>query len=74
MCIRDRRYAMRISKNPELSPMYELDKESELKAVELDSFGPMNAGKCMIIAALVAALGAMVYGLSLIHIYASRLS
>ncbi|MFR9307464.1 MAG: YfcC family protein [Lachnospiraceae bacterium] len=56
------RYAMRISKNPELSPMYELDKESELKAVELDSFGPMNAGKCMIIAALVAALGAMVYG------------
>lgn len=57
------RYAMRVHKNPELSPMYELDKTSEFRdTVDLDSFGTMNLRKVLIMTAFFAALIAIVYG------------
>ena len=43
------RYALKIQKNPELSPMYELDKTSEFRdAADLDSFGKLDARKILI--------------------------
>lgn len=57
------RYAMKIKKNPELSPMYDLDKNNELNTgVDLDSFGALNTRKILILIALVAALSLIVYG------------
>lgn len=57
------RYAMRVHKKPELSPMYELDKTSEFRdAVDLDSFGTMNLRKTLIMIAFFVALIAIVYG------------
>lgn len=56
------RYALKIKKNPEKSPMFDLDIHNDQKDVDMDSFGGMNARKSLIIVALVAALGAIVYG------------
>lgn len=57
------RYAMRIHKNPELSPMYDLDRQSDFKdRADLESFGSMNLRKALIMAAFFAALIAIVYG------------
>lgn len=56
------RYAMKIRKKPEFSPMYEFDVHNEQKDVDMDSFGGMNIRKTLILIALVAALGAIVFG------------
>jgi len=56
------RYAKKIQKAPELSPMYDLDKNSEFKNANLDEFGTLDTRKILCIAALVIALVAIVYG------------
>ena len=56
------RYALKIRKNPELSPMYDLDSQNEQKDLDIDSFGTMDVRKTLIIIALVAALAGMVVG------------
>lgn len=57
------RYAMKIHKKPELSPMFELDKTSEFRdSADLDSFGSMDLRKGLIMIAFFAALIAIVYG------------
>lgn len=56
------RYAKKIQKNPELSPMYDLDKNSEFKNASLDEFGTLDTRKILSILALVVALVAIVYG------------
>jgi len=57
------RYAMKIQKNPELSPMYELDQQNEMKAnADLDSFGGMTWRRAAILIALVGTLALIVYG------------
>lgn len=55
-------YANKIRKDPTLSPMYELDKNNEMKNQDIDSFGALTPRKALIIVALVVALAAMVYG------------
>ena len=56
------RYAKKIQKNPELSPMYDLDQNSEFKNTSLDEFGTLDTRKILSILALVVALVAIVYG------------
>lgn len=57
------RYAMKVKKNPELSPMYDLDKSNDLNTgADLDSFGTLNARKLLVLLALFAALALIVYG------------
>ena len=56
------RYAKKIQKKPELSPMYDLDKNSEFKKTSLEDFGTMDVRKVLCIIALVAALVLIVYG------------
>ena len=56
------RYAKKIQRNPELSPMYDLDKNSEFKNASLDEFGTLDTRKILSILALVVALVAIVYG------------
>ena len=57
------RYAMRIKKNPQLSPMYDLDQQSEMKvSADLESFGELNIRRIGILAALVITLAIIVYG------------
>lgn len=56
------RYAKKIQKNPELSPMYDLDKNSEFKNASLDEFGTLDTRKILSIIALVIALVVIVYG------------
>ncbi|MFV0496639.1 MAG: YfcC family protein [Candidatus Fimivivens sp.] len=57
------RYAMKIQKNPQLSPMYDLDKNNELNTgADLDSFGTLNLRKVLILMTLCAALALIVYG------------
>ena len=56
------RYALKIRKHPELSPMYDLDSQNEQKDLDIDSFGTMDVRKTLIIIALVAALAGMVVG------------
>ena len=57
------RYALKIQKNPELSPMYELDKTSEFRdAADLDSFGKLDARKILIMLVFFASLILIVYG------------
>lgn len=57
------KYALKIKKNPELSPMHELDK---LRVKDVDSHdefnAPMDARKWAVIISLFAALGLIVYG------------
>lgn len=57
------RYAKKVRKNPELSPMYDLDKKEELgDGKDLDSFGEMNLRNWLVIISLVVTLGVIVYG------------
>lgn len=57
------RYAMKIKKNPKLSPMYDLDKKNELNTgVDLESFGKIDLRKIVIIFSLLVALAMIVYG------------
>lgn len=57
------RYAMKIQKDPQLSPMYELDQQNEMKNnADLDSFGTMTWRRWAILAVVVGALGLIVYG------------
>ncbi len=56
------RYAMKIRKDPEKSPMYELDAQNGQKKLDIDSFGNLTLRKTLIVAALVVAMAAMVYG------------
>ena len=56
------RYATKIRRDPTLSPMYELDKDNEMKHLDMDSFGALTLRKGLIVAALAAALALMVYG------------
>lgn len=56
------RYAKKIQKNPELSPMYDLDKNSEFKNASLEEFGTLDTRKILSIIALVIALVVIVYG------------
>ncbi|MGF6907292.1 YfcC family protein [Fusobacterium sp. PH5-44] len=57
------RYAMKVRKNPELSPMYDLDLKNEFKDnIKLSDFGDMNLKKWLIILCLFIGLGAIVYG------------
>lgn len=55
-------YAKKVRKNPECSPMYDLDKTSEFKSAKLEDFGEMDARKVLCIIALVAVLVLIVYG------------
>lgn len=57
------RYAMKIPKNPQLSPMYDLDQQNEMKTnADLDSFGSMTWRRWAILASLVGVLAIIVYG------------
>ena len=57
------RYALRVKKNPKLSPMYDLDQENELNSGEgLDSFGELNLRKILVLLSLIGALAAIVTG------------
>ena len=56
------RYAKKIQKNPELSPTYDLDKNSDFKNLTLEQFGKMDGRKLGCIAALIIALVVIVYG------------
>ncbi|WP_125143856.1 YfcC family protein [Clostridium transplantifaecale] len=57
------RYALKIRKDPTLSPMYDLDKENDLNnGGDLDSFGTLSVRKVVIILSLVLSLGAIIYG------------
>lgn len=56
-------YAKKVRKNPEISPMYDLDRQNEMKETSnLENFGEMNGRKWAIILCLIAALGGIVYG------------
>ena len=55
-------YAKKVRKNPECSPMYDLDKTSEFKSAKLEDFGGMDVRKVLCIVALVAVLVLIVYG------------
>lgn len=56
------RYAMKIRREPAVSPMFEIDSQNEQKDMDISSFGDMTARKTLIILALVAALVSMVVG------------
>ncbi len=57
------RYAMKIQKTPQLSPMYDLDQQNEMKTnADLDSFGSMTWHRWAILSALVLTLAIIVYG------------
>lgn len=56
------RYAKKIQKNPRLSPMYDLDQNSQFKSGSLDDFGHLDTRKSLCILALVVALVVIVYG------------
>lgn len=57
------RYAMKVLKNPELSPMYDLDKESEMRnEADLSTFGVLDFKKVLIMAAFFISLALIVYG------------
>lgn len=57
------RYALRVKKNPELSPMHELDKLRVQDTDSHDEFNsPMNGRKWLVILTLFLALGTIVYG------------
>lgn len=56
-------YAKKVRKNPEKSPMYDLDCKNELKGnMNLDEFGSMSIRKWSVIGCLNVALLAIVYG------------
>lgn len=57
------RYASKIHKNPQLSPMYELDLQSEFRDNgDLESFGHLDLRMILIMVSFFVALIAIVYG------------
>ncbi len=57
------RYARKIRKNPELSPMYDLDiQDTAMSDMNLDSFGEMNLRNWLVMLSLVGTLLVIVYG------------
>lgn len=57
------RYAMKVHKHPELSPVYDIDQQSDMKKdVNLDEFGTMDLRKILIMLSFFASLVAIVYG------------
>lgn len=57
------RYAKRIHKDPTLSPMYDIDRQSEMKQeANLDDFGTLDLRKILIMIAFFVSLIAIVYG------------
>lgn len=56
------RYAIRISRNPELSPVYTLDQSREERQADFSAFGSMEWRKISILVALVASLVLLLYG------------
>lgn len=56
------RYALKIRKDPTLSPMYDLDRENEAASQSLESFGTMDIRKILALVALVAAMAMIVVG------------
>ncbi len=57
------RYAKKIKKNPQASPMYDLDQQYRSDSdVDIDSFGAMNGRKWLVILCLAAALVSIVIG------------
>lgn len=54
------RYATKIKKKPELSPMYDLDIQNEQKKMDIDSFGELTTRKILVVVSLVIAMAAMV--------------
>lgn len=57
------KYAKKIKKDPQLSPMYDLDLQNELKSSSsLEDFGEMNTRKWLVIICLVVALITIVSG------------
>lgn len=55
-------YAKKVYKNPELSPVYDLDQKREERNVDLNSFGTMDWRKTCVLLVLVLALVVMIYG------------
>ncbi|MBR5981653.1 MAG: YfcC family protein [Firmicutes bacterium] len=57
------RYTVKISKDPTASPMYDMDRETNLGDPEaIAAYGPMNLGKWLVLLATVASLVLMVCG------------
>lgn len=56
------RYATKIRKDPTLSPMYDMDLQNDQKNLDIDSFGKLTTRKILIMASLIVAMAAMVYG------------
>lgn len=56
------RYAKKVSANPTLSPVYEIDQKREDKAVDLASFGKMDWRKVCILLVLLASLVGLIVG------------
>lgn len=57
------RYAKKIRKNPELSPVYELDQKYRMEEnTDIDSFGELTVRKILVILSLVVALAMIVIG------------
>ena len=57
------RYANKVKKHPEKSPMYDLDKENEMAGkVSLEDFGTMDLRKWLVIGCLVVSLIVIIYG------------
>ena len=57
------KYAKKIKQNPELSPMYEIDKKRDINSEDNKDFNEsMNTRKWMVIISLFAALFIIVYG------------
>lgn len=61
------RYARKISREPEVSPMYDLDQKREGTVVAIDSFGPMDWRKYSILGILILSLVLLIYGNSVLH-------
>jgi len=56
------RYVKSISKNPSLSPVYELDQKREEKDVDLSVFGSMDWRKIAVLLALIVSLVILMFG------------
>ncbi|WP_089283635.1 YfcC family protein [Anaerovirgula multivorans] len=57
------RYAKSVRKNPQLSPMYDLDiMDQSIVDRDLDSFGDMNSRNWLVMLSLIGTLAVIVYG------------
>ncbi len=55
-------YARKISKNPELSPVYDIDQGREERVVDLTAFGKMDWRKICILLVLLLSLVSLIVG------------